>query len=72
MLFSQKRHPSEMGAIELESSLTYLAMHGQVAAATQNQALRAWLFRSAEVLRQPLDDAIKAARAKRPERLLPS
>jgi len=33
------RHPAEMGAAEVEQFLTYLAVQGQLAASTQNQAL---------------------------------
>jgi integron integrase len=69
ILFHNKRHPTEMGVAEVEAFLTHLAVDGQVAASTQNQALHAVLFLYAEVLRQPLDERIQAARAKRPERL---
>lgn len=69
ILFYHKRHPSEMGAAEIEAYLTYLAVDMHVAASTQNQALSALLFLYNEVLHQPLGDAIRAVRAKRPERL---
>ncbi len=69
ILFHHKRHPNEMGAAEVEAYLTYLAIHERVAASTQNQALSALLFLYTEVLRQPLDAAIKAVRAKQPDRL---
>ncbi len=39
ILFHGKRHPQEMGAAEVEAFLTHLAVEGQVAASTQNQAL---------------------------------
>jgi integrase len=39
ILFHGKRHPCEMGATEVEAFLCDLAVNGQVAAATQNQAL---------------------------------
>ncbi|MCL5969653.1 MAG: phage integrase N-terminal SAM-like domain-containing protein [Betaproteobacteria bacterium] len=39
ILFHGKRHPSGMGAPEVEAFLTHLAVEGQVAASTQNQAL---------------------------------
>ena len=35
-----KRHPRDLGAAEVEAFLTYLAVEGQVAASTQNQAIR--------------------------------
>lgn len=69
ILFHNKRHPKEMGVVEVEAYLTHLAVDGQVAASTQNQALHALLFLYAAVLHQPLDAVIQAARAKRPERL---
>jgi hypothetical protein len=44
VLFHGVRHPSEMGAPEVEAFLTYLAVKENVAASTQNQALSALLF----------------------------
>ena len=41
ILFHGKRHPSEMGAPELTKYLSSLAVDGNVAASTQNQALSA-------------------------------
>ena len=35
ILFYDKRHPREMGAIEIEQFLTHLAVKGSVAASTQ-------------------------------------
>ena len=39
ILFHNKRHPQDMGRIEVEAFLTHLAVKGNVAASTQNQAL---------------------------------
>ncbi len=69
ILFHEKRHPAEMGKIEIEAFLTHLAVAKDVAASTQNQALHALLFLYREVLVQPIDLNLKAVRAKRPERL---
>ncbi len=44
ILFHDKKHPRDMGAPEVEAFLTHLAVEGNVAAATQNQALSALLF----------------------------
>jgi hypothetical protein len=44
ILFHGKRHPKEMGAAEVEAFLTHLAVDGNVASSTQNQALAALLF----------------------------
>jgi Phage integrase, N-terminal SAM-like domain len=41
ILFHNKRHPKDMGVPEIEEFLTHLAVEGNVAAATQNQALKA-------------------------------
>jgi predicted aldo/keto reductase-like oxidoreductase len=43
ILFHNKRHPLEMGAVELEKFLTHLAIVRHVSASTQNQALQAIL-----------------------------
>src|SRR5215475_9561155 len=40
ILFHQKRHPKEMGRVEIEAFLTHLAVDRHIAASTQNQALR--------------------------------
>ena len=66
---NDKRHPRELGAREVEAFLTHLAMHGRVAASTQNQALSALLFLYREVLQQELPWMENIRRAKRPERL---
>ena len=64
-----KRHPRDMGAREVESFLTVLATRGQVAAATQNQALAALLFLYRQVLGIDLPWMDEIRRAKRPERV---
>ncbi len=69
ILFHDKRHPREMGEPEVELFLTHLAVEGQVAASTQNQARSALLFVYKFVLEMPLKERIDASRAKRPERL---
>jgi integron integrase len=69
ILFHDKRHPREMGAVEVEAFLTHLAVAGRVAAATQNQALSALLFLYREVLNVDLPWLDKVVRAKQPQRL---
>ncbi len=71
ILFHNKRHPSEMGAAEIEQFLSHLAVQERVAASTQNQAFSALLFLYREVLRQELDESINSVRAK-PSRYLPT
>ena len=68
VLFHHKRHPTEMGASEVEAFLTHLAVNENVAASTQNQALSALLFLYREVLHKDLGP-IDALRAKEPKRL---
>jgi len=54
ILFHNKRHPTEMGAPQVEAFLTHLAVKDNVAASTQNQALSALLFLYRQVLHQDL------------------
>lgn len=69
VLHFDKRHPAEMGAREVEVFLTHLALHGKVAAATQNQAKSALLFLYREVLEQDLPWLQNVEQAKAPKRL---
>jgi integron integrase len=63
------RHPRELGASEVQSYLTHLAVRGGVAAATQNQALNALVFLYREVLGCDLEQGLEFERARRPKRL---
>ena len=67
--FHGRRHPREMGEAEVTAFLSSLAVEGQVAASTQNQALSAILFLYGEVLRVDLDWLHGLVRARRPARL---
>ncbi len=69
ILFHDKRHPREMGAPEIETFLTHLAVDLDVSASTQNQAFSALLLLYREVLRIDLPQGINAIRANRPKRL---
>jgi site-specific recombinase XerD len=53
----------------VEAFLTHLAVEGQVAASTQNQALSALLFLYHEVLKIEFDAPLDSVRAKKPARL---
>ena len=66
ILFHGKRHPSELGAEEVEAFLTHLAVAGQVAASTQNQAKRALLFLYQVVLEVELPWLDQVEKAKTP------
>ena len=65
ILFHNKRHPGEMGEIEIDEFLTYLARQRKVTASTQTQALSALLFLYREVLARPCAWIEVAVRAKR-------
>jgi len=69
ILANGKRHPADMGAAEVEGFLSQLAVQGQVAASTQNQALSALLFLYREVLQVKLPWLDGVIRAKRPARV---
>jgi integron integrase len=69
ILFHNKRHPDQMGAPEVESFLTHLAVNKKVSASTQNLALSAILFLYREVLVIELPWMDSFSRAKRPARL---
>ncbi len=67
--WSGMRHPSEMGAAEVEAFLSMLANQRDVAASTQNQALAALLFLYKQVLGIDLPWLDGITRAKKPARL---
>ena len=69
IFFHGKRHPLEMGEAEIAQFLSALAVHGQVSASTQNQALCALVFLYRHVLDQDLGWLDDVVRAKRPQRL---
>jgi len=69
ILFHGKRHPLEMGKKEVTEFLTHLAVAGQVAASTQNQALSALLFLYRKVLEREFGWLDNVVRAKKPKRL---
>lgn len=64
ILFNNKRHPKDMGEKEISTYISYLAVHGKVAASTQNQALNAIVFLYKQVLRINLGDFGPMERAK--------
>ncbi len=69
ILHFDKRHPIEMGAVEVEVFLTHLAVERNVSASTQNQAKSALLFLYKEVLGAELPWLDKVEQAKTPKRL---
>ena len=69
IFFHNKKHPSAMGADEVNAFLTHLAVEQHVSASTQNQALSALLFLYRAILREPLPWIDNIVRAQRPQRL---
>jgi len=69
IIFHGKRHPRDMGTMEVNAFLTHLAVTKDVAASTQNQALNALIFLYAHVVGKPLGDIGDVVRAKRPARV---
>jgi len=67
--FLKGADPRTAGAVEVKAFLQELAVHGRVAASTQNQALNALVFFYDKVLERPLGELESFARAKRPQRL---
>jgi integron integrase len=69
ILFHGKRHPREMGTSEICAFLSELAVRGNIAASTQNQALNALVFLYRHVLGIDLGDFGDFVRAKPSQKL---
>jgi integron integrase len=69
VMANDRRHPRDMGAVEVEAFLSRLATKDDVAASTQNQALSALLFLYREVLGVQLPWMESVVRAKRPQKI---
>lgn len=67
--FHAMRHPKEMAEPEVNAFLSHLAVHGNVSASTQNQALAAILFLYRQVLGIELGELREVVRAKLPTRV---
>ncbi len=67
--FHGMRHPAEMGAEEVTTFLSDLAVRRRVSASTQNQALSALLFLYRHVLEVELPWLDDLVRAKKPQRV---
>ena len=65
ILFHGKRHPKEMGVVEIRAYLSHLATQRNVAASTQTVALSALLFLYRHVLNIDLPYIERAKRSKR-------
>ena len=69
IVFHGKRHPRDMGAVEVTQYRSSLATAGRVAASTQSQALGALLFLYRGVLGMDMPWLDDVVRARRPARL---
>lgn len=67
--FHKKKHPKEMGDVEISAFLSYLASERNVSASTQNQALNALVFLYRKVLGIEVGVFKDLERAKKPKRL---
>jgi len=61
--FNYEKHPKDMGKLEIEQFLSYLATDRNVSAATQQQATTAIIFLFREVLHIDIDDKIQPIKA---------
>jgi integron integrase len=69
ILFSDKRHPVEMGEQEVAAFLTHLAVNRNVAPATQGQALNALVYLYAKVLNRPMGEITGIVRPKKKHKI---
>mgnify|MGYP006921352408 CR=1 FL=1 len=69
ILWSGKRHPRDMGQVEVADFLTWLATAQQVSASTQRQALHGILFMYQAALGIEIGWVDGIVRAKQPQRL---
>lgn len=69
ILYFDKQHPKDLGAVEVEAFLTHLAVVRNVSASTQNQAKSALLFLYKEVMGEALPWLDNVEQAKVPKRL---
>lgn len=64
ILFHKKRHPADMGTLEVEQFLNHLAQEKRVSSSTQNQAFAAVLFLYREIIGREIEN-VHALRAKK-------
>ena len=69
IVFHGKRHPRDMGVVEVEAFLSHLAVERHVSASTQNQAKAALLYLYKQVLEIDLPWLNEVVQAKTPKRL---
>lgn len=69
ILFHRKRHPGEMGEVEIRAYISHLAVNEGISASTQTVALSALLFLYRDVLKKDLPYVSNIERARKPKRL---
>ncbi|KAA3609238.1 MAG: integron integrase [Calditrichaeota bacterium] len=69
VLFHHKKHPNDMGEMEINLFLSHLATKEKVAASTQNQALCAIVFLYKHILKKEIGEIQNIIWAKKPKRL---
>jgi integron integrase len=69
IVFHGRRHPRDLGAPEISTFLTWLAVDQHVASSTQNQALSGVLFLYREVLHQEIGAIDVVPRARTPSKV---
>lgn len=69
IIFHGKRHPKDMGEVEIRAFIAYLTAERKVAASTSNQALSAILFLYRTVLQIEMKVPPDLSNANRPKRL---
>jgi integron integrase len=67
--FHQKKHPVQMGDIEVEAYLNHLVLKNDVAASTQSTALNALAFLYREIIKQPLSLDLRFVKSARQVKL---
>lgn len=63
--FNNKRHPQELGKVEIEAFLSDMAVNKNYAASTQSLAMNAIVFLYKQVLDLPIADDLQAIRSKK-------
>ena len=69
ILFHNKKHPLQMGEIEISQYVNFLAINQKVSASTQNQALCALLFLYKKVLHKEIGRLKNLHWAKKPKKI---
>ncbi|WP_019605967.1 integron integrase [Teredinibacter turnerae] len=69
VVYSNKRHPAEMGDREVELFLSYLVLERNVAAQTQALALNALSFLYRDIVKRPLSQTLRFVHSHAPRKL---